>query len=166
MTKTISTELQYEFEKLLGQIHIKRFDKLRHTRLMTILSYLHFHQEGVNPSQMAEDLNIARPHLTRVIDAMESDGMLERKLSSTDKRRFVLFLTDKGLEQLNQKQAEDQERCDKLFAMLGEQDSLAAIELLKKLNIFVAEEIGTVKDTELPPPHTGHKKHLHNEGDN
>jgi len=95
---------------------------------------------------MAEDLNIARPHLTRVIDSMENDGILERKLSSTDKRRFVLFITDKGLNQLNQRRQEDIARCNKLCAMLGEQDSAAAIELFKKLNLFVAEEIGIVKD--------------------
>lgn len=39
---------------------------------------------------------IENPTIVRTLDRMQRDGLVERKQSSTDRRAFLIYLTDKG----------------------------------------------------------------------
>ena len=138
--------LQIELNKLFSQLSIKRFDRQRHTKKMLILSYLKEHSDGVNPSQMAQDLNFGRPHLTRIIEGFENHGLLCRKLSKSDKRRFELFITQEGLDELQRLQNNDEQMAAQLCQFLGAELSDEAILLLQKFNIYAETLMPTAQE--------------------
>jgi DNA-binding MarR family transcriptional regulator len=52
--------------------------------------------EAMPLSSLADNAVLSRSGLTRLLDRMERDGLLERRLSTTDRRRFDVLLTAKG----------------------------------------------------------------------
>lgn len=47
-------------------------------------------------SKLSDNIVLSRSGLTRLLDRMEAAGLVKRTLSSTDRRRFDVSLTDKG----------------------------------------------------------------------
>lgn len=134
-------ELQEQIDRLFTQLSIKRFDKQRHQRRLILLGYLSKHPEGVNPSQIADDLNMARSQLTRLIDGFEKLGLVTRRLCRNDKRRFEVFITEKGKDDFRYIKTADELLCLQLQAFLGSEDSAAALRLFTRLNDFADQVI-------------------------
>lgn len=55
-----------------------------------------YENEGCNAAHIAEKMNIDKSYLSRIISSHEKSGYVARKPSSTDKRAYDLYLTDKG----------------------------------------------------------------------
>ena len=53
-------------------------------------------QEGINQSQLGEKMLKDRHNLTRILNLLEKRGCVERRLDSTDKRIYRLYLTEGG----------------------------------------------------------------------
>lgn len=49
---------------------------------------------------LANNVALSRSGLTRLLDRMEKAGLIERRLSSTDRRKFDVHLTPAGLQEL------------------------------------------------------------------
>ena len=54
--------------------------------------------DGESVGSLAESAEIASPTATRMLDALERDGLVERHPSVDDRRRVVIRLTDTGRE--------------------------------------------------------------------
>lgn len=52
--------------------------------------------EGIRPSEIAERRRLSRSGATRLIDRLEADGVVERRLCGTDRRGNVVVLGKKG----------------------------------------------------------------------
>ncbi len=52
--------------------------------------------EGTSQQQVATALRIEMPSLTRTLNKLEKQGLVERRQSSTDKRSHELWLTEEG----------------------------------------------------------------------
>ena len=68
-----------------------------------VLVHLAWAPDGVLPlralvASMVTGYQLSRSGLTRLLDRMERDGLIERTLNSTDRRRFDVAITDRGLE--------------------------------------------------------------------
>ena len=61
----------------------------------SVLSYL-WQQEGLQQSELAQCTNRNRANVTRIIDILEREGIVQRKDDENDRRVFRIFLTDKG----------------------------------------------------------------------
>lgn len=57
-----------------------------------------YENEGCNAAHIAEKMNIDKSYLSKIISSHEKNGYITKKLSSTDKRTYDLYLTDKGKE--------------------------------------------------------------------
>lgn len=141
MSELQYAEMQQKINKLLGLLRIKRLDKQRHQQRLLVLGYIAVREGGVNPSQLADDLNMARPQLTRLVDAFEEMGYITRRLDPEDKRRFLLLLTEKGRQDYESIRDADEQRCLQLCQYLGEEDSAELMRLLDRVNEFVEKEI-------------------------
>ncbi|MFV0300638.1 MAG: MarR family winged helix-turn-helix transcriptional regulator [Paracoccus sp. (in: a-proteobacteria)] len=53
-------------------------------------------QEGLTQAELAGELSIEAPTLKRQLDALEIQGMIERRGMDGDARKRALFLTEKG----------------------------------------------------------------------
>lgn len=58
--------------------------------------------EGATQQQLAAELCIEMPSLTRTLNQLEEQGLLERRPSPTDKRSHSLWLTEQGHQVSNQ----------------------------------------------------------------
>jgi len=61
-----------------------------------ILTYVH--KEGTPSTKLATDLGMKKSSLTRLLQKMEQDGCIIRKIESNDKRVVKIYLTEKGIE--------------------------------------------------------------------
>lgn len=50
----------------------------------------------LNPSQISSRQGVSRNAMSSLIRNLEDDGLVERRLDATDRRRFNISLTDKG----------------------------------------------------------------------
>ncbi len=51
---------------------------------------------GITPSMLARYLEVSKSSVTGVVDSLEKNGLVFRKADSNDRRKTLLFLTDKG----------------------------------------------------------------------
>lgn len=57
-----------------------------------------YENEGCNAAHIAEKMNIDKSYLSKIISSHEKSGYITKKTSSTDRRTYNLYLTDKGKE--------------------------------------------------------------------
>lgn len=62
-----------------------------------VLGMLH-EKPGQSMTSLAEDLSLNLPTVTKLIDRMVSDNMVYRKPHHRDRRRVLIFPTERGLE--------------------------------------------------------------------
>jgi DNA-binding MarR family transcriptional regulator len=56
------------------------------------------HHDGITQRDLAEELHVARPSITRMLQGMERAGIVERHVDERDQRLTRVFLTDRGRE--------------------------------------------------------------------
>lgn len=103
MAKTFHFE--NSFGRILGVAHTAMFRHLsalmkQHNLPITpdqfrLLSHL-WQKDGLQQNELALCTNRNRANVTRVIDILEREGIVERKDDSNDRRVFRIYLTEKG----------------------------------------------------------------------
>lgn len=93
------------FGRILGVAHTSMFRYL--SKLMkeqnlpitpeqfSVLSHL-WQKDGLQQSELALCTNRNRANVTRIIDILEREGIVERRDDENDRRVFKIYLTDKG----------------------------------------------------------------------
>lgn len=56
-----------------------------------------FKNNGLSQNQIAEKAFKQGPNITRIIDDLEEKELVSRQLDSCDRRKYLLFMTDKGI---------------------------------------------------------------------
>ncbi|MBC8015802.1 MAG: MarR family transcriptional regulator [Sporomusaceae bacterium] len=58
--------------------------------------------EGVAPTELAEIILKDKPNTTRIAEKLKNKGLVTYQASMTDKRSYLIFITEKGTELLEQ----------------------------------------------------------------
>ena len=90
--------------------------------------------DGISQRDMAETLHLARPTITKMLQAMEKSGMIERRSDSDDQRLTRVYLTDSGRTREHALRAVSAEYVDQTIGTLSEDDRLELARLLEKLS--------------------------------
>jgi DNA-binding MarR family transcriptional regulator len=48
------------------------------------------------PSDLSDRLNLSRSYVTSVLNSLEKKNLINRTVDLTDRRRILIFITDKG----------------------------------------------------------------------
>ena len=101
---------------------------------------------GIRHGQLARGLKIGRSNLSKLVGALESDGLIARRESSSDKRTFRLYLTDKGkaLSKKLERAMHEHERA--ATAGLSEPERLVLLGLLGKLSSHLRAELSEAEE--------------------
>ena len=91
---------------------------------------------GINQLAIAQLLSIERAGLGRLVDHLESRGLVRRSASAINRRYYVLHLTDAGVVLLGQLSPAVAESDKNLVAKIG---SRAYKELLRVLLVFLQD---------------------------
>ena len=82
---------------------------------------------------------VATSRMAVILNQLEKDGMIERRIDEDDSRKRIVVATDKGRRKGVELLDEMREKCAKLLEGLGEEDALKYIDLQRKM-IEVAEK--------------------------
>lgn len=116
------------------------------------------HQDGQSPSELATRLGVRPPTITRTINRLQAQGVLEKRASQEDARQTHIFLTDSGRETI--KAIEKSVKKTEKQALRGldkkEQKSLAKLLSRVEANLagaieMDAEEEGDEEEASVVP---------------
>lgn len=89
---------------------------------------------GRKPSELAEALDMQRANFVPLVNGLEQRDLIERRKSTSDRRSFTLYLTEKGqgfLADAHKVQAEFEAKC--IAAIGGEKARDALLALLAEI---------------------------------
>lgn len=90
-------------------------------------------QEAINQCELADRLGIEAPTLVRLLDRMESEGLLSRRPSETDRRMKHLHLSPAGRKEVERIRAVAIEIRREALAGLDQAEVTIALDILKKI---------------------------------
>ena len=100
----------------------------------TVLMQLFVHGEaGLKPSEVAELAGVTRATITRLIDGLVRDELVERRAHPEDRRMLVMFLTDQGNALLEQMLPDHFCRTTALLQALSSSEKKELMRLLAKV---------------------------------
>jgi MarR family transcriptional regulator for hemolysin len=119
-----------------------------------VLARLENH-EGVSQARLADLAEVDPMTMVRILDRMEADGMLERRLDPADRRARCLFLTPKAKSLLEQIWRLSEQTRAEIFAGIGRAERDMFMTLLEQMHgnicAFTDRPVGT-EDSTAPLP--------------
>ncbi len=89
--------------------------------------------EGALPSEIAQQLGVTRATVTGLLDGLEKETLISRKMHPEDRRAFCIELTPKGREFLATMLPEHYRRIAGLMAHLNQTEQRQLVTLLSKV---------------------------------
>lgn len=105
--------------------------------LVLMSLYMHEQIEGramLNPSEISKWRGTSRNTISALIRGLEADGLIERQLDDTDRRKFNICLTGNGRARVSQYAHKQFRAVGGCFNRLSDADQETLSELLSKLN--------------------------------
>lgn len=132
--------LMHDTTRLMNRYYDRRVRAYNITRTQwTLLTYL-FRYEGVSQTKLAEYMDLAPMTLTRQIDKLEEDGLLDRRQDVRDRRTNLIYLTEKSqplMDHMHEIAVEAKEAALKNFSQ-EEREMLRAFLLRMRENMVSA----------------------------
>jgi DNA-binding MarR family transcriptional regulator len=88
---------------------------------------------GVSQIEIANELRMDRATMTAILDRLEARGFLQRKRSTTDRRRQQLYMTPRGQKALISMKAKIRQHEKRFRLRFSEADQATLIDLLRRL---------------------------------
>lgn len=111
-----------------------------------ILSYLYVHKDkAIYSKDLARDCRLSTARIAAALNGLEEDGYIERKTCSTDKRKTLVKLTEKGEEKCNKLKTDMIMFCGKVIDEVGLDKVNEYITLCKEINEAALAILGKEK---------------------
>lgn len=96
--------------------------------------------EEMKVSEISRRLHVTSPTVTQLINALETNGLVERKIDSADRRVVQVRLTELGDEVTRKAKEALADSFGGLVEYLGEEESEKLAELLSKVFVYYNEK--------------------------
>jgi DNA-binding MarR family transcriptional regulator len=123
VTRSVESELR-EFLRLKHDTTLPRFD---------VMAALWRRRDGVTMSELSRMLLVSNGNATAVVDRLETDGMVRRRPSETDRRTVFVALTDDGVKAFERMADEHETEVNRLFDSLAEADLDALTAIFRRI---------------------------------
>lgn len=121
-------------------LSVSRFDVLNHAGT----------PEGRTQQDLAASLLVTKGNITQLLDAMEREGLVERRRDGRSKR---IYLTDRGRALRREVVGLQEVEIARYFRAIGDEDMKALIRTLRRLDQSLdMDEASTEPDTSQPKP--------------
>lgn len=91
-------------------------------------------QQDARLSDIAQQLTVSISVVSRAVESLENDGMVERRSDEADGRAYLISVTDKGINELAQRHRYFSERFAGVLDDWSPQDVEHTISVLQRLN--------------------------------
>lgn len=106
--------------------------------------------------ELAIGLSVSAPVISRAVDQLESDGLVERRKDSRDARATVLSATDRGRAELAQRESLVVDRFTEALTDWSPEDAHQALHMLRTLTARLGGVLDSLQTapatTSIPPP--------------
>jgi DNA-binding MarR family transcriptional regulator len=129
-----STQIETEIRKRLRTrfgITLSRFD---------YLAQLHRHPEGLRMNALSRYLMVTGGNITGLTDELEKEGLVQREALATDRRAFVLTLTEAGRASFENMASQHEAWIIELMSGLKAADRKTLHNLLGTLRLTIAQQ--------------------------
>jgi DNA-binding MarR family transcriptional regulator len=122
-------EILYKMRKRKHEKQIN--DSLRGEQF--VLTYISKHGDSVIPSEISNEMGISTARVAATLGALESKGLISRRIDETDRRRILVELTPEGHAQVNKHTKAIMGMMARMLQDLGEEDATQLLRILKKI---------------------------------
>ena len=122
VTRAAENELR-EYLRVNHATTLPRFD---------VMAALWRKREGVTMSELSRMLLVSNGNATTVVDRLETDGLVARRPSETDRRTVYVALTPLGLQEFETLAAGHEAEVARIFGDLDNADVDALTDILKR----------------------------------
>jgi DNA-binding MarR family transcriptional regulator len=126
--------------RLLGvarrtESHLREVLRAKDTTLprFDVMAALHRRRKGVTMSELSRMLLVSNGNATAVVDRLESEGLVRRMPSESDRRTVFVALTPEGFHRFEALAAEHEAQVDQLLSGLSEADLDTLTDLLRRM---------------------------------
>ena len=123
-----SKRVEQEVSELFWRRHqstLPRFDVLSHLESAG--------ERGLSTTSLAQRLLASKGNITRLLDRMEADGLIERRPAEGDRRIVNVLLTAKGTEMFRAMAQDHELWADAIFSVLSSEELEGLIQLLERV---------------------------------
>lgn len=124
--------VKYQFillrEKNDDRDHI---DILRGTK--RVIGYLIEIEDGVSPTKLCEFMGVSSARIASILNKLEEQGIIIRVANKIDKRKKIVYLSDKGREYGASLQKKFIKEAAAMLRALGEHDAKEHVRIIKKI---------------------------------
>lgn len=128
--------------RLFSTFHVRRAKKegITSAQEMDLLSRIVFSEHPLTPQELASQMGICKSAVSRLIDHLEKKGFLKKQSCKTDKRSYILQITDTGNTELDFTYRYYLEPVYKLKEVLGTESFQSLITQIQAANELLQEE--------------------------
>lgn len=134
--KSIDSYISYALAAAHRKLHVELSDKLKALNVQVetwrVLQSLRV-SKAITMRELANNVLMNPPTLTKLVDRMVADGLVQRQLSPHDQRRVHLTLTDLGVSLSDEILFHVEEQNDRIIAMIGSEKARLLREALDTL---------------------------------
>lgn len=87
----------------------------------------------IKPSIISDVLNLSRVTVTVSLNNLEKEGLVERKLSNSDRRNIIVNITKKGREKVEEVRTIAYNFLEDMFKTIGEEKTKDLVEIIDVL---------------------------------
>lgn len=98
-----------------------------------MLGYLAFIRDGVTPGALKDLFGVGSGRIADILKSLSRKEWIERRSSESDKRKTLVFLTEKGRNAVMQKRNNIRKKHTELMKYLGEKDAEELVRLMKRI---------------------------------
>ena len=101
-------------------------------------------ENGVYVSQLARELKISSPAVSRMLGNLESKGLIGRNVDKENRRNTYVYLTAQGEEEIAETERLLDEAVTKVVRQMGKEDVEQLLNLWEKMVCIMEENAGTM----------------------
>lgn len=98
-----------------------------------VLLYLLNVNSNVSQSELSEKLGVTMPRIVAVINTLQKKELIEKNVDSTDKRKSIISITNKGKDNIIKKKKDAIKFIENVIKELDEQEIEQYIAISKKI---------------------------------
>ncbi|NEW07723.1 MarR family transcriptional regulator [Paenibacillus sp. SYP-B3998] len=95
--------------------------------------------DGLIQKEIAERSAKDKPTTTRILDQLEGKGCVYKKMGDTDRRSFLVYITDKGRSLIEKTIPIEQQVITEVKACMSDDEYSLLMELLSRINNHMSE---------------------------
>lgn len=120
---------------LMQREPIKKMQKVSQGE-MAMLGFLMYEKSETNPKELSKRFNLSTARVANTLNSLERKEYIKRVHDSSDRRKVMVYITEKGKEVFTEAEKEALNEFSKLLSYLGENDSLCLLEIIDKIQAF------------------------------